>query len=59
MVVFVFVYPVVLLIWIYSDVFLTLQTASEAIENVRTVQSLSRESDFYNKYTGYLLNPYK
>ncbi|XP_045177444.2 ATP-dependent translocase ABCB1-like isoform X2 [Mercenaria mercenaria] len=35
------------------------KTASEAIENVRTVQSLTREPDFFIKYSKSLNKPYK
>ena len=33
--------------------------ASEAIENIRTVQSLTREEHFYNKYADYLAKPFR
>ena len=35
------------------------KTASEAIENMRTVQSLTREKFFYDKFAGYLYQPYR
>ncbi|WAR14100.1 MDR1-like protein [Mya arenaria] len=41
------------------DLELAGKTASESIENVRTVQSLSREPEFYTKYTSYLETPYR
>ncbi|XP_052275142.1 ATP-dependent translocase ABCB1-like isoform X2 [Dreissena polymorpha] len=34
------------------------KTASESIENIRTVHSLTREAHFYHKYTTYLEKPY-
>ncbi|KAL4217465.1 tRNA N6-adenosine threonylcarbamoyltransferase [Mactra antiquata] len=34
------------------------KTASETIENIRTVQSLTREPYFYQKYSDFLINPY-
>ncbi|XP_052821017.1 ATP-dependent translocase ABCB1-like isoform X1 [Mya arenaria] len=41
------------------DLELAGKTASESIENVRTVQALSREPEFYTKYTSYLETPYR
>jgi len=39
--------------------YLYYQTASEGIENIRTVQSLTREVEFYDKYSSYLSIPYR
>ena len=35
------------------------KTAAEAIENIRTVQSLGREVTFFEKYCDLLAGPYK
>ncbi|XP_067658455.1 ATP-dependent translocase ABCB1-like isoform X1 [Haliotis asinina] len=35
------------------------KTAAEAVENVRTVQSLTRETHFYERYCSEILKPYK
>lgn len=35
------------------------QVASEAVENIRTVQGLNKQKIFYNKYSNHLMVPFK